>query len=90
MVEQVVGSVLSTVASKFIGKLFGGDEKQEIAAAAPRAITPSEPPEAPVRGGQASRTAQKIAIQRARKRGGREETIKTLAGSQFGGGGTLG
>ena len=88
MVEQVIGAVASTVASKFVGKMFGDDEKQQIAQ--PRAITPSEPPEAPVRGGQASRTAQKIAIQRARKRGGREETIKSLAGSQFGGGGTLG
>jgi len=89
MVSQVIGAIASTLASKAVGKLFGGDERPE--AAAPRALPPAaEPPEAPVRGGQASRTAQKIAIQRARKRGGREETIKTLAGSQFGGGGTLG
>jgi len=87
VVEQVIGDVARTLASKAVGKLFG-DDKPQIAQ--PRAITPSEPPEAPVRGGQASRTAQRIAMQRARKRGGREETIKTLAGGQFGGGGTLG
>ena len=88
MVEQVIGAVASTVASKFVSKMFGGDERPE--AAAPRALPPAaEPPEAPVRGGQASRAAQKIATARARKRGGREEQqLTTLA--QFGGGGTLG
>ena len=86
MVEQVIGAVASTLASKAVGKLFG-DDKPQIAQ--PRAITPSEPPEAPVRGGQASRTAQRIAMQRARKRGGREEQQLTTL-SSFGGGGTLG
>jgi len=88
MVEQVIGAVASTLASKAVGKLFGDETKSEIAQ--PRLPEPAPVAEAPVRGGQASRTAQRIAMQRARKRGGREETIKTLAGGQFGGGGTLG
>ena len=87
MVEQVIGAVASTLASKAVGKLFGDETKSEIAQ--PRLPEPAPVAEAPVRGGQAFRTAQRIAMQRARKRGGREEQQLTTL-SSFGGGGTLG
>ena len=86
MVEQVIGAVASTLASKAVGKLFG-DDKPQIAQ--PRLPEPAPVAEAPVRGGQASQAAKRIAAQRARKRGGREEQQLTTL-SSFGGGGTLG
>jgi hypothetical protein len=88
MVSQVIGAVASTVASKFVGKLFG-DDKPSPQIAQPQLPEPAPVAEAPVRGGQASQAAQRIAMQRARKRGGREEQQLTTL-SSFGGGGTLG
>jgi hypothetical protein len=84
MPKMIASAVVSTVVSKLVGKAFGEDTPREI-----RPPSPAPVAEAPARGGQASRTAQKIAAVRARKRGGREEQqLTTLA--QFGGGGTLG
>ena len=87
MPKMIASAVVSTVASKLVGKLFGDETKRQITQ--PRPPEPAPVAEAPVRGGQASRAAQKIATARARKRGGREEQqLTTLA--QFGGGSTLG